>query len=171
MPVTGAGIPITTLRMVLIALRACRLSEAVKDPDHTPYLANRKSQIANREIPLNAAAFRGMVGLHPELLEVPPPVAAEWCGVTAKKDYGRRAGACRCRSLFPRRPSPPFSSGSPPPFRCERSERRNPLHPWQDLAVANAVEPSHCGGSTTMTPHCDGSTTNGERLQPCFRLL
>ena len=26
-----------------------------------------------------------MVGLHPKLLEVPPPVAAEWRGVTAKK--------------------------------------------------------------------------------------
>ena len=61
MPVTGAGIPITTLRMVLIALRACRLSEAVKDPDHTPYLANRTSHPANREIPLNAGALRGMV--------------------------------------------------------------------------------------------------------------
>ena len=61
MPVTGAGIPTTTLRMVLIALRACRLSEAVKAPDHTPYLANRKSHPANREIPLTAGAFRGMV--------------------------------------------------------------------------------------------------------------
>ena len=93
-----------------------------------------------------------------------------------RKGDGRRAGACRCRSLFPRRPSPPVPSGAPPPFRCERSEqrnplhsrqdlsrcerseRRNPLHPWQDLAVTNAVEPSHCGGSTTMTPHCGGST-------------
>ncbi len=57
MPVTGAGIPITTLRMVLIALRACRLSEAVKPP----LIIHRTPQIANREIPLNATAFRGMV--------------------------------------------------------------------------------------------------------------
>ncbi len=159
MPVTGAGIPITTLRMVLIALRACRLSEAVKDPliiHRTSQIVNRKSQIVNREIPLNAAAFRGMVGLHPELLEVPPPVAAEWCGVTAKKDYGRRAGACRCRNLFPRRPSPPVPSGGPPPFRCERSERRNPLHSWPDL--------SRCERSERRNPlHSRQDLSRGER--------
>ena len=35
---------------------------------------------------------------------------------------------------------------------AHRSERRNPLHPWQDLAVANAVEPPHCDGSTFLHP-------------------
>ena len=52
-----ADVLITTLRMVLIALRAYRLSEAVK----APLIIHRTSQIANREIPLNATAFRGMV--------------------------------------------------------------------------------------------------------------
>ena len=41
--------------------------------------------------------------------------AAEWWGPpegTGGGD-GRRGGACRCRSLFPRRPSPPVPSGRP----------------------------------------------------------
>ena len=92
MPVTGAGIPITTLRMVLIALRACRLSEAVFVYDNTSHVVNRKSgDSAQRcRVSRNGAPQAGR-----------------------RKGDGRRAGACRCRSLFPRRPSPPVPSGGP----------------------------------------------------------
>ena len=27
------------------------------------------------------------------------------------------------------------------------------------FGICEKVEPSHCGGSTTMTPHCGGSTS------------
>ena len=110
--------PETEDRMVLIALRACRLSEAVKDPDYTPYLANRKSHLANWVILLPAGAFRGM-------------------GRRKRGEEGgdgRRAGAYRCRSLSPRRPSPPVPSGRPHHSAANAVSERNPLpvlaDPW-----------------------------------------
>ena len=86
-----------------------------------------------------------------------------------RKGAGRRAGACRCWSLFPRRPSPPVPSGGPRHSAANAVSSGTPCILGRTSAVVNAVEPSHCGGSTTMTPHCGGSTAADilTHLAPC----
>ena len=75
---------------------------------------------------------------------------AEWCAASGEKKGRWAAGwGVPLPEPFPSPPISPCSLRRPPPFRCERSERRNPLHPWQDLAVANGYSPAFAS--------CDGS--------------
>ena len=121
MPIAGAGIPITTLRMVLIALRACRLSEAVFVYDNTSYPANRTPQIGR---------FRSTL-----------PRFAEWCATSGEKKGRWAAGwGVPLPESFPSPPISPCFLRRPPPFRCERSEQRNLLPPWQDLGSCERSE-------------------------------
>ena len=80
------------------------------------YTVPRKSQIAPRKSGDSAHRWRVSRNGAPQ--------------AGRRRGDGRRAGACRCRSLFPRRPSPPLFPPTAPPFRCERSEQRNPLPAW-----------------------------------------
>ena len=116
------------------------------------YTVPRKSQIAPRKSGDSAQRWRVSRNGAPQAGEKKGRWAAGW-GVPLPEPF----------------PSPPISPCSlrrPPPFRCERSEQRNPLHSRQDLAAANAVsggipcilgrtsavdnavEPPQCGGST-----------------------
>ena len=86
---------------------------------------------------------------------------AEWCPRKRgeKRGDGRRVRTCRCRSLFPRRPSPPVPSGGPHHSAANEVSKRNPLPiPTGPTIPQNFAEPpNHTLSSTPAKKNGPGN--------------